>query len=95
MTRHTYGKEGIYQISLQVADPHGASDTAHETVEVEPPFPWYDIIILVIVVIGVGVVVMVFRHFQQSPKVPDHGERRFPEPQVQVDVKSGVEYSAG
>jgi hypothetical protein len=77
-----------------VADPHGASDTAYETVEVEPPIPW-DILILVIVVIGVGAVAMVFRHSQLHPKIPDHGERRSTEPQVQVDVKSGVEYSAG
>ena len=64
-TGHTYEEEGTYQISLLVADPHGASDTAYETVEVEPPIPW-DILIIVIVVIGVVVGTVITWHFHSQ-----------------------------
>jgi PKD repeat protein len=95
-TGHTYEKEGTYRLSLIVTDPQGASDTTHATIEVEPPFPWL-LVIGVVVLLGGGMVTL--RHFRKPLVTVVPGilpsECRIPEPEVHVDVESGVEYSGG
>jgi PKD repeat protein len=85
--RHTYEEKGTYQLSLLVTDPHGASNRAVATVEVKPSVPWIEVFFIVVVFIAVAVITWHYIHKQ--PK------RKFPEPEVNIDVKSGVEYPAG
>jgi PKD repeat protein len=84
---HTYEEKGTYQLSLLVTDPHGASNKAVATVEVKPSVPWIEVFFIVVGFIAVAVITWHYIHKQ--PK------RKFPEPEVNIDVKSGVEYPAG
>jgi PKD repeat protein len=94
---HTYQKEGTYQVSFQVTDPHGATGRASATVRVSPPFPWW------LVVIGglgavVGAKVVIPRVWPPTVVVPPAelpSDCEFPEPSVHVEVHSGVECELG
>lgn len=95
-TVHTYGAEGTYRITLIVTDPNGASDTEEGMVNVEPPFPWY-ILVLAIVIAGGGVAAL---HYgwpstKTAPPEPLPQDCHFPEPEVHVETTSGVEYDRG
>jgi hypothetical protein len=91
---HTYGNDGIYQITLIVSDPNGASDREEATVNVEPPFPW-DILILVIVIAGGGLAALRYGwpSTKTAPPEPIPQDCQFPEPEVHVETASGVEYA--
>lgn len=91
---HTYGKDGIYQITLIVSDPDGASDREEATVNVEPPFPW-DILILVIAIAGGGLAALRYKwpSTKTAPPEPIPQDCHFPEPEVHVETASGVEYA--
>jgi PKD repeat protein len=86
-TGHTYIKEGTYHASLLVTDPHGAWDTEEATVEVKPPFPWIDVFFIVpLIIVGP----LIARHYFRKPQ-----KRKFPDPEVNIDVQSGVECPVG
>lgn len=92
---HTYQKEGTYQVSLRVADPHGGMGSASATVKVVQSFPlWF----VVIGVMGAGVAGAVI--FRELPRIFKSGDSlpkdcKYPEPQVNYEVRSGVEYKKG
>jgi len=94
-TRHTYEKEGTYLLSLLVMDPHGASDTAQATVRVESPFPWWLGLIAVVFLGGT----FMLRHFRKPGGTvvaePLPSDCRIPEPEVHVEVRSGIELPNG
>jgi PKD repeat protein len=91
---HTYEREGTFQVSLEVTDPHGATGRASATVTVVRAFPLWPVVIGGLgAVAGVGI-------YRGWPRVKGPGDClpedcKYPEPSVRCDVRSGVECELG